>query len=372
MARKRPAPPSPDDDEPASGPAGGDSVDALALRARLTQGPPAPCYLVLGEEAFLRAEALAALGEVPGAEVGDLEAASTTLAAILDEARTMPFLGTHRVVIVRGAGDLMAEHSEALVAYLAAPPGGATLVLEAAKLDKRRKTTKALLERATTVSCDAPDARGLADFIRARTKVHGGELARGADHALLERLGGHDVSLAALDAEVRKLVTAGPGPITAERVEQLASVGSSEESFALVDCIARGDVGATLGKLQTILRDGLVTGAERVRDPSAIAFILLGILRWDLGRLLRARAMLDAGRRQFDITSELKVYRDKDRFMARLKRASRDDLGARHEWLREADGALKSGGGAFATLTTLLARLARCERASAPAPARAR
>ena len=99
-----------------------------------------------------------------------------------------------------------------------------------------------------------------------------------------------------------------------------------------------------------------------MRDPSAIAFILLGILRWDLGRLLRARAMLDAGQRQFDITSELKVYSDKDRFMARLRRASRDDLGARHEWLRTADGALKSGSGAFPTLTTLLVRLARCER----------
>lgn len=371
MARRRPAKSDDRDDDDAPG-GGGQSVDALGLRARLSQAPAGPCYLVVGDEGFLRAEALAALAEVPGAEVSDLEAASTTLAAILDEARTMPFLGQHRVVIVRGAGDLMAEHSEALVAYLAAPPGGATLVLESAKLDKRRKTTKALLERATIVGCDAPDDGGLLMFIRARTKVHGGELARGADAALLERLGGHDVSLAALDAEVRKLVTAGPGPVTPQRVEQLASVGSSEASFALVDCIARGDVGATLSKLQTMLRDGLVTGAERVRDPSAIAFILLGILRWDLGRLLRARAMLDAGQRQFDITSELKVYRDKDRFMARLRRATREDLGARHEWLRTADGALKSGGGAFATLTTLLVRLARCERTGAPTTARGR
>jgi DNA polymerase III delta subunit len=193
-------------------------------------------------------------------------------------------------------------------------------------------------------------------------KAWGGELARGADVALLERLGGHDVSLTALDAEARKLATSGAGPITAERVAQLASVGSSEESFALVDSIARGDVGGTLGKLQTILRDGLVTGNERVREPHGIAFILLGILRWDLGRLLRGRAMLDAGSSPRDIEQALKVWRDKDRFRARLRRASRADLGARHEWLRAADAALKNGGSAFPILTTLLVRLARCER----------
>ncbi|MCO5167079.1 MAG: DNA polymerase III subunit delta [Planctomycetes bacterium] len=367
MARRRPA--KDDDDAPPGAPTGALRVSALDLRARLAAAPPAPCYLVSGEEAFLRAEALAALTALPGAEVGEVEAASASLAAILDEARTLPFLGQRRVVVVRGASDLVAEHADALLAYLAAPPEAATLVLEAAKLDRRRKGAKALLERVALVDCEPPDAAGLMAFIRARARAHGGELARGADVALLERLGGHDVALSALDAEVQKLVTAAPGPVTAQRVAALASVGSSEESFALVDCIARGDVGATLGKLQTILRDGLVTGAERARDPSAIAFILLGILRWDLGRLLRGRAMLEAGRRSSEITSELKVYRDKDRFLARLRRASRDELGRRHEWLRQADAALKSGGTAFPVLTTLLVRLARCER---PAPAHAR
>lgn len=363
MARRRAASGANDDDDGPAGAAGGATISALDLRARLAKEPPAPVYVIAGEEAFLRAEALAALSALPGAEVGEHDGASASLASILDEARTLPFLGERRLVIVRGAAELIGQHADALSTFAAAPPERATLALEAAKLDRRFKATKALLSRVTLVACEAPDERGLLAFVRARAKAAGGEFARGADLALLERLGGHDVALAALDAEVQKLVTAGPGPITAQRVADLASVGSSEESFALVDCIARGDVGATLGKLQAILRDGLVTGNERARDPSAIAFILLGILRWDLGRLLRGRAMLEAGRRSSDITSELKVYRDKDRFLARLRRATRPELGARHEWLREADAALKSGGTAFPVLTTLLVRLARCERA---------
>jgi DNA polymerase-3 subunit delta len=353
MARRR------DKGDDGGGPIGG-GVSALELRARLEKGPPATLYVVAGEEDFLRADALAALAALPGADVSELDATTTPLAAILDEARTLPFLGERRVVIARGAGDLVAEHGDAIAATAL---DGATLVLEAARLDKRRKGAKALLERAVVVACDPPDDVGLRVFIRARAKAHGGELARGAEAALLERLGGHDVSLAALDAEVRKLVTAAPGPVTAERVAALASVGSSEQSFALVDAIARGDVSLALGKLQTILRDGLVTGAERVRDPSAIAFILLGILRWDLGRLLRGRALLEQGRRPGDITQALKVWKDKDRFLARLRAATREDLGARHEWLREADGAMKSGASALATLTTLLVRLTRRERA---------
>lgn len=376
MARRRPAAKDAKGATGATGATGDDAADtgggvtvsALDLRARLAQAPPAPCYVIAGDEAFLRGEALAALGELPGAELGEHDGASAELAAVLDEARTMPFLGQRRVVLVRAASELLAEHADALVAYLAAPPDQAVLVLEAPRLDKRFKAVKALLARVTLVACEPPDTAGLMAFIRARARACGGELARGAERALLDRLGGHDVALAALDAEVRKLVAAGPGPVTPQRVAELASVGSSEASFALVDCIARGDVGATLGKLQTILRDGLVTGNERARDPSAIAFILLGILRWDLGRLLRGRAMLDAGRRPGDVTAELRVYYDKDRFLARLRRAARHDLGLRHEWLREADAALKSGGTAFPVLTALLVRLARCERpADAPA-----
>lgn len=357
--------------------AGSRAIPALELRQHLGQaeGPPPRGWLVLGEEAFLRAEALAALDEaLLGPDGGlnrvELDGARVGPAEVLDELRARPFFGRaeRRLVVVRNAGSsgqkggLVGDQGEALAAWLAGSTGSSVLVVEAAKVNGRFKGTKALQEAATTIECAPPDESGLLGFVRARARHWGRPLAKGADVALVERLGGHDVSLTALDAEVQKLAAAGTEPATPQEVLALCAVGSSEESFGLVDCVGRGEVGASLEKLQAIFRDGLVANGERQRDPSGIAFMLLGLLRWDLGRLLRGRALLDKGVRPFQIASDLRVFRDKDRFADRLRRADRATLGRRHELLRAADAALKASADPRATLTDVVVRLARADQ----------
>lgn len=355
--------------------AGAGAIPALELRAHLASGAaPARGFLLLGEEAFLRQEALRALeegllGPDGGGERVDLDGAKASLGEVLDEARARPFFGRgRRLVVVREAGSsgqkggFVGDHGEALATFLAEARGETHLAFEAAKVNGRFKGSKALQQAALTVDCTPPAEAGLLAFVRARARHWGRPLGKGADLALVERLGGHDVPLAALDAEVQKLAAAGSEPVGPDEVRALCAVGSSEESFGLVDCVARGDVGAALLTLQGMFRDGLVANGERQRDPTAIAFMLLGMLRWDLGRLLRGRAMLEGGARPQDIASELRVFRDKDRFLARLRGAPRPALGRRHELLRAADAALKASADARATLTDVVVRLARSER----------
>lgn len=347
-------------DDEAAGPG---AVGALELAGWLSKQPAPPSLVViLGEEPFLRDEAREALTrDLPPTALTEVEGKKTELPPVLDELRTLPFLGDRRVVVVRDAGEFAVEHADALGAFFDEKPV-CTLVLETPKLDRRRNVVKALLARALVVACDPPEASGLRSFIVGRAKKWGRELGRGAAEALLERLGGHSVSLATLDAEMRKLAAAGQGPITPEEVEALCTVGSSEESFAVVDGVAKGDVGRTLERLQVILRDGLVANGERVREAQAVAFMLLGLLRWDLGRLLRARAMLDDGAGPRDVTESLRVWRDKERFIQRVQRSTRESLAWRHGLLREADAAMKSSADPINTLTMLLVRLARSER----------
>lgn len=355
---------------------GSGSLPALELRQHLAAGEPARAWFVLGPESWLRQEALAALEEAllgGGGERIDLDGTKASLAEVLDELRSRPFFGAagRRMIVVRDAGSagqkggFAGDHGEALAAFLASSTSPSALVLEAAKTNGRFKGTKALEKALVTVACDPPDEGGLLAFVRARARAGGRSLGSGAAEAMLERLGGHDVPLSQLDAEVQKLCASGQGPITPQEVAELCSVGSSEESFGLVDCVARGDVAEGLLRLQAIFRDGLVANGERQRDPTGIAFMLLGMLRWDLGRLLRGRAMLERGARPYAIASELRVFRDKDRFQKRLERATRGELGRRHELLRAADAALKSSADARATMTDVVVRLARGERARA-------
>lgn len=338
-------------------------IPALELGAELERGLEASCLLIVGEEDFLRTEALAALraASEASAQLTEFDGDRAALSAVLDELRTLSFFGGKRIAVVRKAGGkpgFASEHGEALAAWAEAKPK-ATLVLEGAKFNKSTKGVKALYKVATVVDCAPPSERGLLSFLRARAKHWGRPFARNADLALLEQLGGQQVPLAQIDGEVRKLAGAGEGPITAEQVVALATTGSSEASFDLVDCVGQGDLPRALGKLQSMFRDGLVgRGGERTRDESAIAFMLLGLLRWDLGRLLRGRALLEQNAPRHAITDALKVYRQKEAFLARLRRADRASLGRKHALLRAADANLKSSGDPRGTLTDVIVRLA--------------
>lgn len=350
---------------------------ALDLEAKLGKEPPASCYLVTGEEGFLRDEALRALregliGENPGPSYRVFDGPKADLAEVLDEARTMPFLGaSHRVVVVRDAAktaqgkpkSFLTAHAEALLTYLKNPPDTSTLVLLARKVDRRLKVTKQLEKAAAVVDCSPFDDAGLLRFLRQRAKRWGRPFAKGADLALLERLGGQEVALSLIDAEVHKLAAAGEGPITPVEVESLASFGSNEDSFALIDRIAQGDVEGALTRLRTMWRDGLVAGGgDKTRDPTGIAMILLPTLRWDLTRLFKARTLLDRGTRPFDVTKQLRVFRDKQHFLRRVRRASRGELARRHAVLRAADGALRSSGDPRGTLSDAVVTLALAEQ----------
>jgi DNA polymerase III delta subunit len=350
---------------------------AMDLAATLASGPPKPCYLLLGDETFLVRQALSALrtqilGDNPGPAYQEFDGAKAELAPILDELRTMPFLGTqHRLVVVDRIatnGGFASKYSDALVAFLQSPPDTATLVMTATKLDGRLKATKALKAALTVVDCGSLDDAGMLGFLRSRAKEYGRPFARRADHVLIEQLGGQSVSLALIDAEVKKLSCAGTGEITQEEIEALCSFGSAEQAFGLIDRMGSGDVEGALTLLERIFRDGLITaGGSRTRDHSGIAMILLPTLRWDLGRLLRAEAMLSRGQNERAITKAVRVYRDQRRFMTRVRRADKSELRRRHTVLRQADVALRSSTGPLSTMIRVVSTLALSERGVARA-----
>ena len=111
-------------------------IPALELGAELERGLEASCLLIVGEEDFLRTEALAALraASEASAQLTEFDGDRAALSAVLDELRTLSFFGGKRIAVVRKAGGkpgFASEHGEALAAWAEAKPK-ATLVLEGA------------------------------------------------------------------------------------------------------------------------------------------------------------------------------------------------------------------------------------------------
>src|SRR5579871_4092107 len=196
------------------------------LAPRLKEHGLEHLYLLEGPESYLRDRALDALRTFAGAggvpqDLADYEGQKASLAQVLDDARTIPFLGGLRLVHVRDAEELLAKNQEGFEAYLTElesrkSPARCALILSSPKLDGRLRVTKPVRERAVLVACETPDRMGLLRFVRDLAKARGRSFEPGADAALLERFsGGAGIAadMGVLEREVSKLVSAGEGPI---------------------------------------------------------------------------------------------------------------------------------------------------------------
>jgi DNA polymerase III subunit delta len=316
-------------------------------------------YLVVGVEDFLRRDVVLRIrraafdGEEDSPSLAEFDGASVALSKILDEARTMPFLGgNRRVVIVQKAEALLAPapasasaqqkndrevEIKALLRYVAAPVDSSSLVLVSRSLDKRRKTTKQLLEIIPMISCETPAAPALRHWIVGLAKDP--PFGPGAADILIERCGGGQLGLGQLAAEVKKLqsLAVGKKAIDRKMVESVVAESHSDGFFDLLGPMNSGRTEKALEIVGYMIRDGARDKSGKViRDISAMTSMAIGAISWDLRTLWRAYSLIKEGRGHQEAKSALKTYRADD-FIRRARRTNSEALAARHEALRKAD-----------------------------------
>ncbi|HLF94316.1 MAG TPA: hypothetical protein VJB14_12715, partial [Planctomycetota bacterium] len=87
--------------------------------------------------------------------------------------------------------------------------------------------------------------------------------------------------------------------------------------------------------------------------------VLLWKLAWQYRKLAEAKKLLEAGRRRFEVTSQLQITYYADEFLKLVDGHSIAELVSKHGEILKADVALKtSGGGEMAILEALVCRLA--------------
>jgi len=237
------------------------------LIEELERGVVRPAYLLAGEEALHREDALAA---IRGAVLADgpsdfnfdrLDGDTATPGALLDAVRTLPVMARRRLVVVRepeGARRSSRGVAEALPEVITGldDAGGVVLVLVAAKADGRARWVRAFAEPAVVVRCDPPrGAREMAAFVRKEAARQDVQFQRGAAELLAERTG---PQLLMLRQEIAKLsLLAGPGePVTRAHVVSGTSDVAEERIWELTDAIGGGRTADALGVLARLLRSG--------------------------------------------------------------------------------------------------------------------
>jgi len=271
------------------------------LKRQLATGDLAPLYFVVGEEAPLRDDAVAAIrAAVLGPDDANVGAFNsdvvygdeTEAAEILTLCGNLPMFATRRLVVVKEVGALGVREAERLLPYLKAPVETTCLVLTGGKVDGRVKFFQALKQAAVSVDCAPLDARTLPTWVQDQAGALGLRLDEAARQLLIEASGG---ALGVLCREMEKLaVYVAPNTrVTAADVEAVQGADTGGSVHDLIDALQRRD------------RVGSLRSLSKVLDAGEPPLRVLGFLAACWRNIWRTRKFSEEMLRDFELFREI-------------------------------------------------------------------
>ena len=250
-----------------------------------------PLYLLLGPEIYLRRVAAQAITEAALSRTLLREFNESSFSLLSDSVQSavaaadqFPMMSDTRVVRVRDFAKLRETDEEILIRYLNNPSPSTVMIFTADELDKRKKSSKVLLDTCIVVEFGPlKDAEAKA-WAKSRLK----ELKITADDQVVSdiiSLVGTDVQT--LSNEIEKLASAAAntGRITPDLVDDLIGRSRELSNFELGDHLLAGNRKKALETLHRLLEDG----AEPV--------MLVGLIAGNYHRLALGKHLLSRGGR---------------------------------------------------------------------------
>jgi DNA polymerase-3 subunit delta len=278
-------------------------LSPLDARKQIASGKIAPVYLVIGRDEREKTSLAAVFAEAVEEDfrvfnVERLYGAETTIAAVVDAARTLPLMASRRVIVVlqaeklivpRREGEAAEAEAKTLADYVRAPQPHAVVVFVAGEMDGRRRNVKLLFERAAVVECGGLAGAGeAAVWVRQAASSRGVTISADAIGLLLDRAradlsrlkpsergryrsadGRSAVDMSRLGTDIeRVLLYAADKKAIARSDVEATTDAANVQQWAMVDAIERGSVSTALRELALVL------------DAGAFPLQVLGQLAW--------------------------------------------------------------------------------------------
>jgi DNA polymerase-3 subunit delta len=303
---------------------------------RSLRAEPKPLYLLVGTERYLRDAAARSLTEagLHGTLLREFNEASFNLLrdsvqSAIAAAEQLPMMSERRVVRVRDFGRLREADEETLVRYLNNPSPATVMIFIADDLDKRKRSTKALLDNCIVV--DFPPLKDAEAKAWAKSRLK--ELKVSCDDQVL----GQIISLVGTDVqtlfnEIDKLASAvaDTGRITSAAVDELIGRSRELSNFELGDHLLANNRKRALETLHRLLDDG----AEPV--------ILIGLIAGNYHRLALAKYLLAKGGREEVFRNVSLPPFKRDAYIANLQRNDSTKIARGLQLTAAADLAIKT------------------------------
>ncbi|MCB0272086.1 MAG: DNA polymerase III subunit delta [Bdellovibrionales bacterium] len=195
-------------------------------------------YVTIGQNSFLATDFIAQIkSSIPQPyESISWDNKSNNFANISDLLMTYPMLGTHRLIIIDQIKELDEKEQAQLLSYIDAPTPQTTVIWRTTKIDQRKKFSKTLLSKATTIKLESPKLSEMSVWVDKLCQKRNIQIARDAKPFLIDYIG---TDIGRLDQEIEKLcLFVHPSTvITKDAVMNLVLKLSGDDIFATTDAI---------------------------------------------------------------------------------------------------------------------------------------
>lgn len=309
---------------------------SYSVAEQVRKGEVASVYCLYGEEEYRREQALNQLldalltKEARDLNLDQIRPGEAGTPSILGSVRTLPFLASRRVVLIRGVEELSREQQEELLVYLNDSCPTSCLVLTAKRLDLRTRLAAAIQKKGVLLRFDRLEADSLKESLLEAANDRGIRLQPEAV-GLLMTLVGDDFRQLIYNMEKVALFVGEREEIRANDIEAMVGETRVKSIFQLTDAVSSSNLDVALRCLTSLVESG--------EEPLAI----IGMLARQIRLLVRAKALQEQSVPVSRMTHEFHLP---PRVVAALAEQS-----SSRSW-RQLSGALQSLSGADVAIKT--------------------
>ncbi len=293
-----------------------------------------PCYLVYGDEAYLRIQnkeklKKALLGGADSMNLSYYEGAGLNPLEIIDMAETLPFFAERRVILIENSG-FFKQGCPELADYLKKPSETTAFLFVESAVDKRKDMYKAVHRMGLDISCDTPDETMLSKWIVSKLGAEKKRISPRAIAYLLTRVG---TDMSNLVNEMEKLVSycMDRDVITEADINAVCANWLTSRIFEMTDAIVVKDRKKAMDIYYDLL--ALKTAPEQI----------LALIARQFNLLLITKELTDRGK-SGEVASAIGLPPFiASKYIGWVKNYSYENLKAALDMCLDSDAAVKSG-----------------------------
>lgn len=338
-----------------------------------------PFYIVSGNEYFLKKQALMEIKKrffsEGGVEQGLIEfngkdtdrnpagnltegnnpkkaGPSTLFNDVIDEVRTTPMFGKHKLIIVENADTFLGRGQDKIIGYLKNPCSVNCLILKVSSIDKRTKLAKAMDgKQGILIECDKLYDKPAP--WETRKPEHDSELTRWiVMHAgnfdkiinlksafCLQEKTGNDLAIINNQIGTLSVYTGNRNEITIEDIQDLLGVSHREKLYNLLDAIGMKDTISAVRMAENIFDVGMENERKNITyDAKSIAITIVSSSHRRMKDLWKILRILDKGGSKKEILEKQYAPRPfVDKFIKQAQNFNEEEMPEKWKYMLEAD-----------------------------------